>query len=317
MVGFAATPPAYVQTPTPYGFTSVASALTSDDGEQPSRGRPAGDEVLEPGDGDRRRPQEERPVDARPDEHEQRDRPDETRSTLAPGQDRHGRREEDHPEELGSERERDEADREAGEREPGRQPESGTCPATAEEHQRGDEPDEHRPGNGEERPAAEPEDGPEHDLGRPLLVEPRQAGGGERERVRRRERAVVEDDLPGPDVVGEVHGRQRRQERPEHGQQDGEARPQLREREPRQPTARRGRGGAFRHHPRCYPARRRWRSPERPSRPPPRSGGPPEHPRRRSARPRGPSARCRTARGPGRGPLVRACRQAGDRAAGG
>ena len=90
----------------------------------------------------------------------------------------------DHSKELGAQPEGDHADPEAGEGEPRGDP--GRCPgrSAGPEHQPGDQPDEDSTGDSEQAPTAGPVQAGKDDLGRPLLVEPGQTCGRERERIR-------------------------------------------------------------------------------------------------------------------------------------
>ena len=190
-------------------------------------------EVLEPGQAEDQRCQEEAAVDVGPDQHQRRDRPQQARmgATLRDEEEQHG--EERHPERLRPKPERDRRDGEGDEREqrgrPHRQAASPADRVDAAE----DDPDEDGPQQHEARPAAEAVDGREDDLGAPLLVDPRQTRRRERPRVDVRDDAGVQDPVAGADEIGQVDGGEAADQGGEDGQGHGQEQPQPREFHPR------------------------------------------------------------------------------------
>src|SRR5207248_2595053 len=67
----------------------------------------------------------------------------------------------------------------------------------------------------------------EEDLGSPLLVDPRMAGGDERQRIRVQQVAGGEHALPGPELVAEVGHAKARGDRAQDGESDRTDRPDL------------------------------------------------------------------------------------------
>jgi hypothetical protein len=145
---------------------------------------------------------------------------------AAVGDEHQDDREDRHPEELGSEPERDRRDQEGDQGQPGGA--SGAEAASQADGQQApkDQCDEGRTEHDETGPPGEPVDGREDDLGAPLLVRPRETVDRERPRVDRWDATAVKDLPARPQVVGQVDARKVGDDRGERRQRDGQEDPE-------------------------------------------------------------------------------------------
>ena len=134
-------------------------------------------EVLEPRQDQDQRSEEEAPVEVGPDDHEDRDRPQATGMGPSIDDEQQHDGEDRHPEELRPEGERDGRDDERRERQPRRAARAEAAAARDQVDAAEDDPDQRRPQEDETGPAADAVDAGQDDLGAPLLVDPRGAGG--------------------------------------------------------------------------------------------------------------------------------------------
>ena len=175
------------------------------------------------------RHEEEAAVQVRPRERDEREQPQARRMALAPCEEPEREREQREPEQLRTRRQGVEGNEQRADREPGRDPNTrASCPAR-EEHQPEREAREHRADDRDQLPAAGAVQEREHDLGAPLLVQPRLPAHGEGEQVGLKDVVGVEHHVPGADQVREVDRGHReaqrdddRQEHGDHGQELGE-----------------------------------------------------------------------------------------------
>ncbi len=186
-------------------------------------------DVLQPGQPEDDRAEEEAAVDVRPEEDQERDRPQARRVRAAIGEQQEDHREDGHPEQLRAQRERDRGDEEGDHREQRRAPRAETAQQADRQQAPEDQPDQHCPEDDESGPAGELVDGRQDHLGAPLLVGPRGAGHRERPGVDRRDPATVEHLGARPQVIGQVDARQVRDERGERRQGDGQEDPESRQ----------------------------------------------------------------------------------------
>ena len=187
-------------------------------------------EVLQPGQAENDRPEEEAAVDVGPGEHDDRDRP-QAPGVRPPVRHEHQHdREQGHPDELRPEREGDGRHEERREGEERGIASHQPAPPSDEEQAAEDDPGQRRAQEDETRPRSELVDGGQDDLGAPLLVGPWLAEGRERPGVGRGDPVPGQDPGASPQVVGQVHARQVGQDGRDRGQRDGKERPQARHR---------------------------------------------------------------------------------------
>ncbi len=194
--------------------------------------------ILDPGESQDERPEEEAAVQVRPDRHDERHQPQPARMLVAIGDEEQHDREQGHPEDLRAQTERDGGDDVGGEREESGGPRAKPAMPTDDVEASEDDADEARPEDGQTRPAGDGERRGEQRLRTPLLVEPGRPRGGERPRVHGRDRVVGEDLVARTQVIGEVDRGQVRDERAQHRQGDREERPEAVQRHPRMLSAR-------------------------------------------------------------------------------
>jgi hypothetical protein len=183
-------------------------------------------DVLEPGQTEDDRAEEEAAVDVRPQDHEQRDRPQPAGVGSAIGDEEQDDGEDRHAEELGAQPERHGRDQEGDQRQPGGASGAQTTAQADREQAAEDQRDEGRTEYDETRPPGDPVDRRQNHLGAPLLVRPRQAVDRERPGVDGRDAATVEDLPARPEVVGQVHARKVGDDRGERRQRDGQENPE-------------------------------------------------------------------------------------------
>ncbi len=158
-----AIPAAYRQTSGPNGVTRGRDEREREDGQQPANARLAGEEILGKRHGNCGRPEEEAPVEVRPGEHEERDRPGQAGLPVPPGEDCQDRGEEHDPEELGPQAQGGDPDDEGGQRQQ-RSRARGQPTAAGEQHEPDGSRHQHGPEHRQPAPASEPvDDGEEHD----------------------------------------------------------------------------------------------------------------------------------------------------------
>ena len=186
-------------------------------------------EILDPGQPQEHGGQEERAVGVRPDEGDDWDQPQEAGISTPFADQEQRQREQHHPHQLRPKRERHRRDHERRERQPRRRAHTHAPPMRRQGHEPERRTHERRPRHGEPRPPADPLHEREQHLRGPLLVVPRLAGDRVGPRVHARDAAPGQHLRAGTQVIGEIGRRQAREHRSEHGQQDGEARPQAAE----------------------------------------------------------------------------------------
>ena len=173
-------------------------------------------DVLEPGEPEDDRAEEEAAVDVGPDEDDERDRPQPTGVRAAVGDEQQDDREQRHPDELRPQPERDGRDEERRQRRASAA-RAHAEPAPQADRRRGSRrsaPIERRAEDDEPGPAGDPVDGREDRPGRPTAGPSTAAPAAVNVQVSvGRDAAAVEDLGAGPQVVGQVDARQVRDQR--------------------------------------------------------------------------------------------------------
>ena len=190
------------------------------------RARPAFGNVLEPGEAEHDRRQEEAAVEVRPDEHQEGDRP-ETGRMAAPLRDEDEQdREAGHAQQLRAKRKGRGRDRECAEGHERGAPRRQAASEPDQQDRSEDHAHEPRSKQRQTRPATDLVDRRQDDLRSPLLVEPRQPVRSEGPRVDARDRARPDDLVAGAQVIGKVDRREAGKERCQDGQRNGQEHPQ-------------------------------------------------------------------------------------------
>ena len=170
--GLTESPRAYAQTPGPNGVSEAATARDGRDEEGAMGPRHPVVEILEPGQPEDDRPEEEAAVDVRPDDDQHRDRPEAPRVRVPVDHEQQDDRKDRHPDQLRAQPERDRRDHEGRQGQERRGP-RGEPPSPPDREQAAEDDDhERRTQEDETRPAGQLVDGGQDDLGAPLLVGP-------------------------------------------------------------------------------------------------------------------------------------------------
>ena len=144
-------------------------------------------------------------MQVRPDQDEHRDRPQPTGVGAAVDDEEQGDGEDRHAQELRPERQGHRGDPERHHGQGGGAARAETAPPGDREDAPEDDADERRAKQDQTRPAADPVDRGEDDLGTPLLVDPRGTGRRIRPGIGAGQRSAGQDLVARAEVISEIH----------------------------------------------------------------------------------------------------------------